>query len=102
MISLALSLKSTTYMFVFWSKVLSEKVLPTASLSWNDNVHPHSKRFDDHYYSLINGLEESRHVFIQGNALLERWQKLSNDETFSVFFLFKSALTRAVSTWRSR
>jgi tRNA 5-methylaminomethyl-2-thiouridine biosynthesis bifunctional protein len=84
MISLALSLRSTTYMFVFWSKVLSEKVLPTANLSWNDNVHPHSMRFDDHYYSLINGLEESRHVFIQGNALLERWKKLSNNETFYI------------------
>jgi tRNA 5-methylaminomethyl-2-thiouridine biosynthesis bifunctional protein len=63
---------------------LSEKLLPTANLSWHDDVHPHSERFDDHYYSLINGLEESRHVFLRGNALLERWFKLSDNATFYI------------------
>lgn len=63
---------------------MSEKALPSAKLNWNNNVHPHSRRFDDHYYSLINGLEESRHVFIQGNALLERWRVLSTNKSFFI------------------
>ena len=33
---------------------------------------PISTRFDDPYFSLANGLEETRHVFLAGNALPDR------------------------------
>lgn len=42
-----------------------------AELEWRDGV-PVSTRFADPYYSLENGLAETRHVFLAGNALPDR------------------------------
>lgn len=42
-------------------------------LQWTDTSVPVSERFDDPYYSLENGLAETRHVFLQGNNLPERF-----------------------------
>ncbi len=39
---------------------------------WRDDV-PVSQRFDDPYYSLEDGLAETRHVFLQGNDLPARF-----------------------------
>ncbi|MBP0481566.1 tRNA (5-methylaminomethyl-2-thiouridine)(34)-methyltransferase MnmD [Sagittula salina] len=41
-------------------------------LDWRDDI-PVSTRFDDPYYSLDNGLAETRHTFLAGNALPERF-----------------------------
>jgi tRNA U34 5-methylaminomethyl-2-thiouridine-forming methyltransferase MnmC len=41
-------------------------------LEWLDGVIPVSRRFDDPYFSLAGGLEETRHVFLAGNGLPER------------------------------
>ena len=35
---------------------------------------PVSERFDDPYFSKANGLGETRHVFLMGNDLPERWR----------------------------
>ncbi len=43
-----------------------------ASLSWLDDAIPVATRFDDPYFSLKGGLEETRHVFIAGNDLPAR------------------------------
>ena len=43
-----------------------------AALEWRDGTTPVSTRFDDPYFSLANGLEETRHVFLRGNRLPER------------------------------
>lgn len=43
------------------------------ALDWRDDI-PVSTRFDDPYYSLENGLEETRHVFLSGNGLPERFR----------------------------
>lgn len=45
----------------------------TADVSWNAEGVPVSNRFDDPYFSLQNGLEETRHVFLKGNHLPERF-----------------------------
>jgi tRNA U34 5-methylaminomethyl-2-thiouridine-forming methyltransferase MnmC len=42
-----------------------------AKVEWKNGV-PVSTRFADPYYSLENGLEETRHVFLAGNRLDER------------------------------
>lgn len=42
-----------------------------AELEWRDGV-PVSTRFADPYYSLENGLAETRHVFLAGNGLPNR------------------------------
>lgn len=46
----------------------------TDALDWNDDGVPISKRFDDPYYSLANGLAETRHVFLDGNDLPARFR----------------------------
>lgn len=44
----------------------------TQGLDWRGEV-PVSRQFDDPYYSLENGLEETRHVFLSGNGLPARF-----------------------------
>jgi len=44
-----------------------------ARLSWKDESIPVSDQFDDPYFSLQNGLEETRHVFLAGNDLPARF-----------------------------
>lgn len=35
------------------------------TLDWRDETIPVSQRFDDPYFSLAGGLEETRHVFLR-------------------------------------
>lgn len=44
----------------------------SAPLEWKDDAVPVSLRFDDPYFSLADGLAETRHVFLAGNGLPER------------------------------
>lgn len=44
----------------------------SADVAWRDGVIPVSTRFDDPYFSLNNGLAETRHVFLAGNDLPAR------------------------------
>lgn len=43
-----------------------------AELEWRDGGVPVSRRFDDPYFSLENGLAETQHVFLAGNGLPDR------------------------------
>lgn len=43
-------------------------------LDWRDGVVPVSRRFDDPYFSLADGLAETRHVFLAGNDLPARFR----------------------------
>ena len=45
----------------------------SASLEWRDELIPVSTQFDDPYFSLDNGLNETRHVFLAGNDLPARF-----------------------------
>ncbi|WP_375229182.1 tRNA (5-methylaminomethyl-2-thiouridine)(34)-methyltransferase MnmD [Roseobacter sp. S98] len=45
----------------------------TAELSWKPGDVPVSEQFDDPYFSLENGLAETRHVFLDGNDLPARF-----------------------------
>lgn len=44
------------------------------SLDWRDERIPVSLRFDDPYFSLAGGLDETRHVFLTGNGLPGRFR----------------------------
>ena len=44
----------------------------TAEITWRDGTIPVSTQFDDPYFSLASGLEETRHVFLAGNDLPAR------------------------------
>ena len=44
------------------------------SLDWRDESIPVSRQFDDPYFSLAGGLDETRHVFLTGNGLPGRFR----------------------------
>lgn len=44
-----------------------------ADLEWRDGAIPVSKQFDDPYFSLEDGLAETRYVFLDANGLPERF-----------------------------
>lgn len=44
-----------------------------ARLNWKDGQVPVSEQFDDPYFSVEDGLAETRHVFLGGNDLPERF-----------------------------
>ena len=50
-----------------------------AQLDWDDQGRPHSRVFDDVYFSDQSGLEETRYVFLEQNRLLERFAALPAD-----------------------
>ena len=47
-------------------------LISSAQLSW-PNGQPFSEQFSDPYFSADNGLDEGQHVFLQHNAIPERW-----------------------------
>jgi tRNA 5-methylaminomethyl-2-thiouridine biosynthesis bifunctional protein len=53
------------------------------ALDWQDGL-PFSSRFGDVYFSADSGLEETSHIFLQGNGLAERFAALSAGESFTV------------------
>jgi len=53
------------------------------TLAWQNGL-PFSSRFDDLYFSAVSGLDEKRHVFLQGNRLAERFAALSAGESFTI------------------
>lgn len=53
---------------------------PQAQVHFNDNGIPVASQFDDVYFSNDSGIDETQHVFIQGNDLLSRWQNWTNPQ----------------------
>ncbi|WP_134679496.1 tRNA (5-methylaminomethyl-2-thiouridine)(34)-methyltransferase MnmD [Paracoccus ravus] len=51
---------------------MGENDQSSADLDWRDGAIPVSRRFDDPYFSLNGGLNETRHVFLAGNDLPQR------------------------------
>ena len=47
---------------------------PRPDLSWKEDGTPVDDRFGDVYYSVEDGLAESRAVFLDGCGLPEAWQ----------------------------
>jgi len=54
-----------------------------AQLTWRDGV-PYSAQFNDIYFSTEHGLSETKHVFIDGNRLIERWKNLGDNAHFVI------------------
>ncbi|MEH6470220.1 MAG: bifunctional tRNA (5-methylaminomethyl-2-thiouridine)(34)-methyltransferase MnmD/FAD-dependent 5-carboxymethylaminomethyl-2-thiouridine(34) oxidoreductase MnmC [Halopseudomonas sp.] len=53
-------------------------------LAWDDQGQPLSVRFNDFYFSRVNGLDETNYVFLQHNQLPQRWQSLKPGQSFSI------------------
>ncbi|MDP1635054.1 MAG: tRNA (5-methylaminomethyl-2-thiouridine)(34)-methyltransferase MnmD, partial [Gallionellaceae bacterium] len=52
-------------------------------LTWKEG-QPFSDRYGDVYFSTDSGLDETRHVFLQGNLLSERFAGLQAGESFCI------------------
>ena len=68
-------------------------------LSWRDRDVPVSTQFDDPYYSLENGLQETQHVFLAGNDLPQRFR--SGFHIAELGFGTGLNLLAALALWRS-
>lgn len=66
-------------------------------LSWHDGDMPFSETFGDHFYSRADGRSESRHVFVDGNRIPERWQTASD---FTIGELGFGTGLNFLETWR--
>jgi tRNA 5-methylaminomethyl-2-thiouridine biosynthesis bifunctional protein len=55
----------------------------SGELDWQDG-HPVSRRFGDVFFSRDSGVDETRHVFLAGNALRSRWSNLAPGARFVV------------------
>jgi len=55
-----------------------------ADIHWDEQGLPRSTQFEDVYFSVENGLEETRHVFLQGNQLEQRWHALDDQQNFVI------------------
>jgi len=66
-------------------------------LRWEDGV-PVSTEFDDPYYSRTDGLAETRHVFLAGNELPERW---ANGDSFHIAELGFGTGLNFCATWQA-
>ncbi|GGY67811.1 tRNA 5-methylaminomethyl-2-thiouridine biosynthesis bifunctional protein MnmC [Cellvibrio zantedeschiae] len=58
--------------------------ITSAQLEWDAEGQPVSSVFGDVYFSKANGLEETRHVFLQHNQLPERWLTLAAKSHFII------------------
>lgn len=50
--------------------------LAEPDLKWNENGQPYSTEYEDIYFSKHSGLDETEHVFIEGNRLRQRFAEL--------------------------
>ena len=55
----------------------------TATLHWKENT-PVSDLFDDVYFNIAGGTDETQHVFIEGNQLNQRFKKTSSQQGFVI------------------
>ena len=55
-----------------------------AELDWDANGQPLSRHFGDVYFSHISGMAETEHVFLQPNALAERFAALQTGERLAI------------------
>lgn len=61
-----------------WINDISTSLLQNADITWDRNGLPRSRTYDDIYFSVNNPLEESRHVFINGNHLGTRLPQVTD------------------------
>ncbi len=69
------------------------------SLDWKDG-QPYSNRFGDIYFSSDSGIEETHHVFLQGNRLSERFAELGVNESICIGETGFGTGLNFLCTWR--
>ncbi len=75
-----------------------------AQIQWrkddNGNTVPVSKNFGDVYFSIVDGLNESRYVFIEHNQLPQRFANLKDYQTFCIAELGFGTGLNFFATWQ--
>ncbi|MDH0646254.1 tRNA (5-methylaminomethyl-2-thiouridine)(34)-methyltransferase MnmD, partial [Pseudomonas sp. GD03867] len=57
---------------------MSDTTLPQhAQIDWDDQGRPHSRQYDDVYFAINEGIDETLHVFIEQNHLRQRYAELA-------------------------
>lgn len=86
---------------------MTSSQISNANVIWQDDGTPYSPDFEDVYFSREGGLEETHHVFLEGNDLLLRWQRLDAElaerQTSGVFTIVELGFGTALNflcTWR--
>jgi len=59
------------------------QAITPARIEWRDDT-PYAPAFADHYCSLRQGTDESRHVFLDGNRLPQRFAAIQRGQTFCI------------------
>lgn len=52
-------------------------LLQHAQIDWDDQGRPHSRQYDDVYFAINEGIDETLHVFIEQNQLRQRFAALT-------------------------
>ncbi|MBF8672700.1 bifunctional tRNA (5-methylaminomethyl-2-thiouridine)(34)-methyltransferase MnmD/FAD-dependent 5-carboxymethylaminomethyl-2-thiouridine(34) oxidoreductase MnmC [Pseudomonas putida] len=52
-------------------------LLQHAQIDWDDQGRPHSRQYDDVYFAVNEGIEETKHVFLGQTRLAERFANLA-------------------------
>ena len=62
----------------------SQYLLPYADVSWHTEETPYTNEYDDIYWSTSGGLDEKRHVFLEGCRVQERFNQLQSNDSFCI------------------
>jgi tRNA 5-methylaminomethyl-2-thiouridine biosynthesis bifunctional protein len=54
--------------------------IANARIRFNENGTPYATQFEDLYFSDAQGLDETTHVFVKNNKLLQRWENWKNQQ----------------------
>ena len=71
-----------------------------AKIRWEDGDLPVSTQFDDPYFSRHDGLAETRHVFLDGNNLAQRFSGASSFSIAELGFGTGLNALAAIALWR--
>ncbi|MDQ4427038.1 tRNA (5-methylaminomethyl-2-thiouridine)(34)-methyltransferase MnmD, partial [Thalassolituus sp.] len=77
----------------------TDTVLRHPDLTWNEQGLPVADDFDDPYFSVENGLEETRYVFLKQNGLPQRWQ--SHQAPFRIIETGFGTGLNFLATWQA-
>ena len=77
----------------------TDTVLRHPDLTWNEHGLPVADDFDDPYFSVENGLEETRYVFLKQNGLPQRWQ--SHQAPFRIIETGFGTGLNFLATWQA-
>lgn len=63
---------------------MSDSEQPKANVKWSEKGQPISTHYGDMYFSIADGLAESRYVFLEQNQLASRFSTLTDNEHFTI------------------